>query len=72
MRSTGTGIDKAMSVSALDKEELLYFIEQYNEYTGRFSETGESCIRLLDVYEFFQGPFQDILNDDEENREESM
>ncbi len=59
------------TISAMNKKELLYFIEEYNEYTGRFFEDVNNN-SFKDIYDFHKEDFQDILEDEENNKEESM
>ena len=49
------------SLEELDKEELLFFINCYNEYITTFYDTHEEKMQPVCAYEFFDTDFQEIL-----------
>ena len=59
------------TISGLNKEELLYFIEEYNNYVVDFPDYHDNRSYPVCIYEFFGIEFQEILADEEKNKEES-
>lgn len=51
------------SLEELDREELLFFINCYNDYMTNFYDTHEEGMQLLCIYEFFDTDFQEILRE---------
>ena len=60
------------TISEMNKEELLYFIEEYNNYVVDFPDYHDDGSYPVCIYEFHGIEFQEILNDEEENKEESI
>lgn len=66
------GFQDAKTIAEMGKEELLYFVEEYNNYVVDFPEHHDSESYPVCIYEFFENEFQDILEDEEQNKEESI
>lgn len=50
-------------VDEMDKEELLFFIDCYNNYIIDFFDEHEEGMQPVCIYEFFDTEFQEILKD---------
>ena len=47
----------------LDKEELLFFINCYNDYIVEFFDNHEEGMSPVGAYEYFDTDFQEILKE---------
>ena len=50
-------------VDEMDKEELLFFIDCYNNYIIDFFDEHEEGMQPVCIYEFFDTEFQEILKE---------
>ena len=55
------------NLEELDREDLLFFIGCYNNYTINFFDEHEEGMQPVSAYEFFDTEFQGILKEMEEN-----
>ena len=55
------------SLEELDREDLLFFIDCYNNYIIDFFDEHEEGMQPVSAYEFFDTEFQGILKEMEEN-----
>lgn len=52
-----------INLKDLDKEELLFFIECYNDYIINYYDEHEEGMQPICAYEFFDTEFQEILEE---------
>ncbi len=64
--------EETETISEMNKNELLYFIELYNNYVVDFPDYHDSGSYPVCIYEFFECEYQQILEDDKKNQEESQ
>lgn len=55
------------SLEELDREDLLFFIDCYNNYIIDFFDEHAEGMQPVSAYEFFDTEFQGILKEMEEN-----
>lgn len=59
-----------ISLEDLDREDLLFFIDCYNNYIVEFYDDHEEGMQPVCAYEFFDNEFQEILREQADYKEE--
>ena len=58
-----------ISIEDLDREDLLFLIDCYNNYVVGFYDEHEEGMYPVSVYEFFDNEFQEILRENSDYKE---
>lgn len=59
-----------ISIEDLDREDLLFLIDCYNNYVVEFYDEHEEGMYPVSIYEFFDNEFQEILRKKSDYKEE--
>lgn len=58
-----------INIEDLDREDLLFLIDCYNNYVVEFYDEHEEGMYPVSVYEFFDNEFQEILREKSDYKE---
>lgn len=58
-----------ISIEDLDREDLLFLIDCYNNYVVEFYDEHEEGMYPVSIYEFFDNEFQEILRENSDYKE---
>lgn len=60
-----------INIEDLDREDLLFLIDCYNNYVVEFYDEHEEGMYPVSIYEFFDNEFQEILREKSDYKEEN-
>lgn len=58
-----------INIEDLDREDLLFLIDCYNNYIVEFYDEHEEGMYPVSIYEFFDNEFQEILREKSDYKE---